>query len=85
MKTAASDQGKTTGKATDSTDGPADLGTFVIRTWTLPRVDRRLYECVVAGWGLGAAARRWGVVVACERKGRQRRRLGQSRLPREAE
>lgn len=28
MKTAASDQGKTTGKATDSTDGPADLGTF---------------------------------------------------------
>jgi len=28
MKTAASDQDKTTGKATDSTDGPADLGTF---------------------------------------------------------
>ena len=28
MKTAASDQGKTTGKATDTTDGPADLGTF---------------------------------------------------------
>ncbi|CAD6236527.1 unnamed protein product [Miscanthus lutarioriparius] len=28
MKTAASDLDKTTGKATDSTDGPADLGTF---------------------------------------------------------
>jgi hypothetical protein len=63
----------------------AKSDTRLIRTWTLPLVDRRLYECEVAGRGLGAAARRRGAVVACERKGRQRWRLGQSRLPREAE
>jgi hypothetical protein len=57
----------------------------MIRTWTLPLVDRRLYECEVVGRGLGVAARRRGAVVACERRGRQRWRLGQSRLPGEAE